>query len=188
MPHVIFLHGTSSSGKSTLAKALQANARLPLWHVSSDQFISAGMLPDYRAARNDFDWTTQRPRFFEAFHQCVKAILDAGNHVILDHIIENDEWYRQLCILLSGHRVFFVGLHCDIETLRKRELSRADSLQGNRYAGEAEYHLLHVHSYSRYDYEIDTQAYDTREAAQQILNAWETQLQLPSESEFFKQT
>jgi chloramphenicol 3-O-phosphotransferase len=43
---VILLNGASSSGKSTLAKALQRALDEPFLHVSSDQFVVAGMLPD----------------------------------------------------------------------------------------------------------------------------------------------
>ena len=29
-----------------------------------------------------------RPRFFEAFHRCLAAIAEAGNNLIIDHVIE----------------------------------------------------------------------------------------------------
>ncbi len=186
MPHVIFLHGTSSSGKTTLAKALQAAAPLPFWHVSSDQLVEAGLLPNHQSIRADFDWKTHRPRFFNAFHGCVKAILDADNHMILDHIIESRDWYQQLRQHLTGHRVFIVGLHCSVKALRERELQRSDRHTGNRYTGEAEYHLQHVHSYCRYDFEINTQDNNPQHAAKIILNAWtESQTDSDKPSAFF---
>src|SRR5215211_6631588 len=45
---IILLNGASSSGKSALAKALQEALDEPFLHVSSDQFVAAGMLPRRR--------------------------------------------------------------------------------------------------------------------------------------------
>lgn len=171
MSRVIFLHGTSSCGKSTLARQIQAMAPIPYWHVASDQLIEAQMLPDAQTCQCPFDWPTHRPKFFAAFHGFIKAILDAGNHIILDHIIESPQWYAELQLLLSDHEVLYVGLHCPIEELRQREQQRSDRDVGHRYSGEAEYHLRHVHSYSRYDLEIDTHRHSPMQAAQRVINA-----------------
>ena len=124
MSNIIFLHGTSSSGKSTLAKAIQVQALIPFWHFASDQFIEAGMLPEKTDDGGAFDWRINRPKFFDTFHQCIKAIAEAGNHILLDHIIESNEWYQELQSLLSNHDVFFVGVHCPLELLRHREANR----------------------------------------------------------------
>jgi chloramphenicol 3-O phosphotransferase len=42
---IIFLNGASSSGKSTLAKAMQQALPEPFLHVSSDHVVASGMLP-----------------------------------------------------------------------------------------------------------------------------------------------
>jgi len=42
---IILLNGASSSGKSTLAKALQQALPEPFLHVSSDHLVASGMLP-----------------------------------------------------------------------------------------------------------------------------------------------
>ena len=67
---IILLNGPSSAGKSTLAKAIQHHLDLPFWHISSDQFVEAHMLPARRDDGSDFDWRVMRPRFFQAFHRC----------------------------------------------------------------------------------------------------------------------
>lgn len=48
---IIFLNGACSSGKSTLAKAMQEALPAPFLHVSSDHLVASGMLP----ARRDPD-------------------------------------------------------------------------------------------------------------------------------------
>jgi chloramphenicol 3-O-phosphotransferase len=50
MAQIIFLHGASSSGKSTIAKALQARIEKPFWHISIDHLSDAGVLPTERMA------------------------------------------------------------------------------------------------------------------------------------------
>ena len=58
---VILLNGASSSGKSTLAAALQAALDEPFLHVSSDRFVAAGMLPSRREDRGPFDYRVAAP-------------------------------------------------------------------------------------------------------------------------------
>ncbi|MCT9934911.1 chloramphenicol phosphotransferase CPT family protein [Planotetraspora sp. A-T 1434] len=71
-------NGASSSGKSTLAKALQRALEEPFLHVSSDQFVSAGMLPDRREDSGPFSWWNQmRPRFFAGFRRCLPALAES---------------------------------------------------------------------------------------------------------------
>jgi chloramphenicol 3-O phosphotransferase len=73
------LNGASSSGKSTLAKSLQTALEEPFLHVSSDQFVAAGMLPPRSDDGGPFDWWHQvRPRFFAGFHQCLLAFAVTG--------------------------------------------------------------------------------------------------------------
>lgn len=42
---IIFFHGASSRGKSTLARELQAKIEKPFWHISIDHLRDAGVLP-----------------------------------------------------------------------------------------------------------------------------------------------
>jgi chloramphenicol 3-O phosphotransferase len=63
---IIFLNGASSSGKSTLAKAMQEALPEPFLHVSSDHLVASGMLPARRDPDGPFAWWQQmRPRFFD---------------------------------------------------------------------------------------------------------------------------
>lgn len=99
---MILLNGASSSGKSTLAKALQRALDEPFLHVSSDQFVAAGMLPDRGDGLGPFAWWTQmRPRFFAGFHRCLPALADTGNDLIVEHVIEFPAWRDELSRLLA---------------------------------------------------------------------------------------
>ena len=60
---IIFLNGAAAAGKSTLAKAVQATLDEPFLHISSDQLVDAGVLPQRRDDVGPFDWWRQmRPR------------------------------------------------------------------------------------------------------------------------------
>jgi len=172
MSKIIFLNGTSSSGKTTLAREIKSIASIPFWHFASDQFVEADMLPRRENDGGLFDWRTNRPKFFNAFHLCIKAILDTENDMILDHIIESTGWCDELREILTGHDVFFVGIHCPVEILREREINRSDRDIGNRFVGEAEYHLKSVHSYAHYDFEIDSSEQSAQQTAKMVLSAW----------------
>jgi chloramphenicol 3-O phosphotransferase len=51
---IIFINGASSSGKSTIARALQARLEDPFWHISIDHLREAQVLPFDRIRSGDF--------------------------------------------------------------------------------------------------------------------------------------
>lgn len=67
MAQIIFLHGASSSGKSTIAKALQKRIEKPFWHISIDHLRDAGVLPTERFKNGDFRWADSARRSSMAF-------------------------------------------------------------------------------------------------------------------------
>lgn len=163
---IIFLHGASSSGKTTLARALQARLDAPFWHYSIDHFRDSGVLPDERIANGDFAWADLRPAFFDGFHRCLPALARAGNNLVVEHIVETREWLSRLTQLLEGVDVFFVALHCPLAELERRERER-----GDRRAGEARHDHATVHGFGEVDCDIDA----TRPLAgnvDAVLSAW----------------
>jgi chloramphenicol 3-O phosphotransferase len=170
---IIFINGTSGSGKSSLAIALQNQLEEPFWNVSSDQLIKARFLPlrDFEGGR--FNWHQMRPHFFKTFHNCLPSIVNSGNNIIVDHIIEEVEWLKDLQVLLKDTDIFFVGVHCSLEELRKREMGRLNEKIGLvRFIGEFEEHLA-THNFCRYDFEVDTTQTSSVESAQKVIQAWE---------------
>lgn len=145
---IIFLHGPSSSGKSTLAKALQEQLDEPFLHLTMDHFRSA--VPWGRF--EDGGWEKVRPAFFEGFHRCIPAMALAGNNLIVEHIIESKDWLVRLAQLTEGLDVFLVGLHCRLETLNQREATR-----GDRNPGEAARDFETVQDICEYDLTVDSE-------------------------------
>jgi chloramphenicol 3-O phosphotransferase len=169
--HIILLNGASSSGKSTLARALQAALDEPFWHFSIDHLISANVLPRTRINSGEFPWQELRPAFFEGFHQCLPALADAGNNLIVEHIIESEAWLSRLLRLLAHLDILFVGIHCPLPELERRELERKD-----RRVGEARADYAITHTFGTYDFEIDsTQPLDDNVDA--VIAAWKARVQ-----------
>ena len=111
---IILINGASSSGKSTLARELQQTLPMPFWHFSFDHLRDSNALPMARIRSGDIDWSTIRPTVFDGFHRCLPVLAEAGNNLIVDHIIENEMWMSDLVTLLTGLDVFFVGVHCPL--------------------------------------------------------------------------
>lgn len=149
MAQIIFLHGASSSGKSTLARALQARIEKPFWHVSIDHIRDAGVLPSERFSSGEFRWSDSRTAFFDGFHGSLRAYADAGNNLILEHILDREGWLEMLTQLLSHHDVYFVAVHCPLELLIERETAR-----GDRPIGSARQDFETIHAGKTYDLEL----------------------------------
>lgn len=170
---IIFIHGASSSGKSTLARAVQAKIDLPFWHISIDHLRDSGVLPTARFKAGDFDWETSRAACFDGFHHSLAAYASAGNNLILEHILDTHGWLEQLVDLLAPYDVFFVGLHTDLTELNRRETAR-----GDRPVGSAERDFLIIHQGLRYDLELSSnKALD--ENVERLIAAWKDR-QAPS--------
>jgi chloramphenicol 3-O phosphotransferase len=167
---VIILNGASSSGKTTLAKALQRALDEPFLHVSSDRFVESGMLPERRDDEGPFAWwQAMRPRFFDGFHRCLPALAEAGNDLIVEHVIEFPDWRGHLARLLDGFDVFLVGVHCDLAEMDRRERERGDRRIGE---GRAHVELDGIHTFGAYDYEVDTSAGVSAPLVQCVLAEW----------------
>ncbi len=166
------LNGASSSGKSILARGLQAVLADPFLHLSSDQLVDGGAIPSRRNESEVFGWPgTMRTRFFDGFHRCIPAMAVAGNNLVVEHIIEYPEWRDQLRELLEGLDVFLVGVHCALHELDRREEAR-----GDRHPGEGRAHVEAngIHGFGAYDLDIDTTSGVNTRLAERLANAWMT--------------
>ena len=149
---IILVNGASSAGKSTLCRALQARMETSFWHYSIDHFRGQ-VLPWERIKSHEFEWAALRPAFFDGFHRCLPGLALAGNDLIVEHIIETGRWMSDLVRLLDALDVYFVGLHCPLEELERRERAR-----GDRPLGDARRDFESIHRHCTYDLELDSTA------------------------------
>lgn len=167
---IILLHGASSAGKSTLARAVQRGLDEPFLHFASD-YLALG-LPERRDATGAFQWWGNvRPRVFDGFQRCIATLAAAGNDLIVDHVIECSAWRADLRRLLRPFDVFLVGVHC-----APNELDRRERLRGDRWIGEGRSQVEEdrVHSFGPYDYDVDTTDRDVTEIAGEVIQRWRT--------------
>lgn len=142
---IVLLNGTSSAGKSTLAKALRIRLEPQFHYYASDQLADTGFRPLDKDVR-----FRRRESFFEGFHRSIPAFAEAGLDLLVEHIVERQSWADDLKALLSPFDVFWVGVHAPVAEIERRE-----RLRGDRQIGEGVYHLK-THSFCRYDVEVDT--------------------------------
>jgi chloramphenicol 3-O phosphotransferase len=166
MTQIIFLHGASSSGKSTIAKELQRQIEKPFWHISIDHLRDSGVLPLNRFRSGEFAWAGVRDAVFDGFHASLAAYANAGNDLILEHILDTEGWLETLCGLLADHDVFFVAVHCPLDVLIAREKLRDD-----RPAGSAKRDFETVHIGKLYDLELDSTD-GAKVNVEKLLAAW----------------
>lgn len=169
MAHVIFLHGASSSGKTTLARLVQQKIERPFWHVSLDHLRDNGVIPYQQYKSGAFDWSADRAAIFKGFHRSIAAYADAGNNLILDHILDTPGWAGELREILKTHDVLFVALHCSVPVLAARERARGDRREGSAAQDQASIHLGR-----RYDLELNAEDH-VEHNVQAILDAWRDQ-------------
>jgi chloramphenicol 3-O phosphotransferase len=147
---IILISGTSSSGKSTLAKGLQKSLVDPF-----DSYIE--MLP-----RTD-DWEMFQ-RMVRGLNRSVAVMTEEGNNLIVDHVLIDNAWLEQLLELLGERYVLFVGLHCPLDELERRESKR-----DTRRQGFARQQFNNIHANKIYDLKLDTSVLRAEECVEQVL-------------------
>lgn len=164
MAIVVVLNGTSSSGKTTIARAFQERAPSLFLNFSIDSILYA--LPPSALDRivGGADISDLRlPELVRAYYGCVRRLLDLGHDLVIDHAITAQYHVDLLREATEGHRVLLVGLDCAAEILNEREKAR-----GDRRVGLAAQQLATIHELLRYDLFIDTAAVGPEEAAARI--------------------
>lgn len=165
---LILIHGPSSSGKTSLARALQCLLGEPFLLFSIDVLRDGGALPMERIRAGEFAWPAWRPSFFEGFHRCLPALVEAGNNVIVEHIVESEEWMTRLVGLLAPYDVFFVVLRCPLETLEQREAAR-----GDRRIGEARHDFHALPAFDQFDLALDSTE-SSEQNARRLVSSWKS--------------
>lgn len=160
-PHgrIIFLNGTSSSGKSSIAKELLLALDEPYFHLPVDAFHAM-------RSRNELS-PAELPailhRTWRGFHRAVAGMAAGGNNVVVDHVL-SEPWRLLDCLELFPSRdVVLVGVHCPLQELERRE-----NLRGDRPVGLAARQWEQVHAHGLYDIECDTATADAEECARRI--------------------
>lgn len=168
---IIYLNGPSSSGKTTLARALQHAFDDLFLHVGIDKII--GWMPekvnDWTGGEASLGYSWKKSmdasghpiqelqigpygeRIAKTFQEVVLMLAKMGHHLIIDDVSfgkkQVDEWKK----LLKTFKVLWIGVNAPLAVLEQREKGR-----GNRIVGSARGQFHKVHIDTTYDLELDT--------------------------------
>ena len=165
MATVIVLNGTSSSGKTTLARAFQAIAPRLFLNFSIDNILYALPVETIdRISRGADISDLDLPRLVGAFYGCVKQLLGLGHDLVIDHAVTARYHADLLLSAVEGHDAVLIGIDCSLTTLNQREMAR-----GDRRVGMAEQQMKSIHTWLAYDAVIDTSAMTPADAARRVV-------------------
>lgn len=174
MTQVIVLNGGSSSGKSSIARALQ-DALPGVWltfgtDVLAEALPGRGGDPRSGLVLEPDGTVTVKPEFRaieEIWYHGLAVMAGRGARLILDEVFlaggAGQERFRGL---LGGLDVLWAGVHCDPLVAAGREAGRPD-----RVPGMAMSQAVVVHAGVVYDVEVDTTSLSAAACARQIAEA-----------------
>jgi chloramphenicol 3-O phosphotransferase len=178
--NIILLNGASSSGKSSIVKALQPILEEPYLEAGIDKFLF--MLPSaylYEAVRwhqvigyekNDSGALLPKVgplghQLMSGMHHAIAGLARQGNHILADHVLLHPSWLTEWLEVWRDFRVLFVGVYCPPDVLEQRERDRKD-----RTVGQARGQAGIVHQSCIYDLQVDTSRLSPKECAAHIKN------------------
>ena len=180
MAKVIILNGVSSAGKTSLAHAIQQEARSTFLHVEMDAFIS--FLPNghefkpewFKLERIDSEFG-KLPRISngqrgEALLRVMRSfVMEAaisGLDLVVDEVCHLKEVTDYRSRIPNAH---IVKVFAPLAVIEEREKAR-----GDRLIGLAREQSMNLHDRIDYDAEVDTSAAPPQELAAQLLEAFKT--------------
>lgn len=185
--NIIFLNGSSSAGKTTLAIMLQQMLSEPYQHMALDMFRD-GMPGRFRGlnspdgspgarglnvvpVQREGERVTQirfgdhGEQVLRGMRRAIAAFAREGNHVIVDDLLFKPEYLDDYADALTGLNAWLIGVRCSLDRVNQREAQRS-----GRFPGTATSHFHEVHAHGcAYDLEVDTSDTTPRACAERII-------------------
>jgi adenylylsulfate kinase/chloramphenicol 3-O phosphotransferase len=162
---IIYLNGVTSTGKTSITRALQDREDLFFYALSNDLFEET---VGERYLRADY-WTHLAEAIRMMYHTA-KLFSDMGKHVIIDGmILEKEEFrphYQQIQEIFADNPLSVVEVYCPLEICRERNIRR-----GNR--GEMQSHYQHQYMAKDVTHalRVNTHEQSAKECADEIVRA-----------------
>jgi len=155
-PSIILINGTSSAGKSSLARTFQA--------LSNHQWVRLSIDDCFRAFPAGATLhTVPYERLRKVFYQNLALWASEGFDLVIDTVFEEPACLEKTLKFLAPYQVWMVALHCPLEELERRE-----QMRGNRPLGLARSQFKTVHSYCDYDLELNSHTASVEDNAMAI--------------------
>jgi chloramphenicol 3-O phosphotransferase len=182
--NIICLNGTSSAGKTTIAKALQRIMDEPYLHTGNDQFLSPHR-PDDMLVYSDGAGITRTEGWLAVFQEdrlvdlevgpvalrwltgmycAMAAWSQAGNYLIADVVLHERRILKAAADALHRLPVWLISVYCPLEVAEQREQEREE----RRALGGARFFFDRVYGNGVHDLMVDTASSSPEECALQI--------------------
>jgi chloramphenicol 3-O phosphotransferase len=175
LPDVIFLNGSTSAGKTSIGRALQARLPQPYLLFGIDHLFP--WLPPAWCETKEGYWFERTAdggmpivigegflSVERGWHRMVRAGVDAGLRFVVDEALIDPRLLPDWLAVLAGCDVLWVGVRCELAELQRREKAR-----GDRGIGQAQAQHEAVHAGVAYDLEVNTTATSAGACAEVII-------------------
>ena len=155
---IILLNGPSSSGKSTLSKALQE-----FIEKRHEKYVIISIDDHMKLSQEE---TIYEDDVFEISGDMCTHVLEAlqtSSGVIIDHVITSERIFQQLITMLGQYHIHLVHVTCPLDILIQREYARS-----NRCIGSAESSHKYLFLKYGYDLTLDTSVMTPTECSEKI--------------------
>jgi chloramphenicol 3-O phosphotransferase len=184
---IIFLNGSSSAGKTTLAIMLQQLLDEPYQHIALDQFRD-GLPGRYRGLNSpagtpgdaglnivpvdkdgervtEIRFGSHGDQVLRGMRRAIAAFAREGNNVIVDDLLFKTHYLDDYARALHNIPTWVIGVRCTLEVVNQREAKRS-----GRFPGTATSHFHEVHAHGAcYDLDVDTSSASPKACAEQIV-------------------
>jgi chloramphenicol 3-O phosphotransferase len=169
---VIFLNGTSNSGKTSLLKSIQDIFEEPFLDLGLDKFIY--MLPRRYLKQPLWNEVLGKATssgsmgnlLVKSMHRTILEVSSQGNNVVADHVLIEPKWVQECACMFFDRPAWLVAVRCPLTVVEERERKRKNRTLGQ---ARAQYELVHKHVV--YDIEVDTADQSPQECAEHIKDA-----------------
>ena len=161
--HIVFLNGVTSSGKTSIAKAIQERDDTFFYIVSNDMFQN--MISVKRLRENYFKYLGEA---IIMMYHTAKMFSDMGKNVLIDGMLiefkDIKPHYQQMLEILKDNPLDVVEVYCPLELCRERNI-----LRGDRYENQSDEQNELMAKNIKYTFSVDTSIYNSDECAEMII-------------------
>lgn len=126
-PTAIVLHGPTSAGKSSLARALQDSSKIPVFHISLDAFVEMSRRRDMRS---DEELNQALRLHYLNLQSTLRRVAASHFEIVLDLVLRDTTTIDECISALAPRRTYVVGVSCPLDVLEARERGRPDRSEG----------------------------------------------------------
>lgn len=163
---IVFLNGTSSSGKTSIAAEL-TRTLFGYEYMGVDEYLTRDRNLDEQLQRQDEQGIVKAATdAIYNFHNSIAARAAAGRNVVADHVLWDSELTEHAARTLGPYHVLLVGVYCPLDIAKEREKKR-----GDRILGIVQCQFPVVHEGKLYDVTVDTSVLRPEQCATEIIDA-----------------